>query len=108
MAATHSLRQERKLAKRLNGRVTPGSGNQFTKGDVQLKKVMRIECKATEKKSFRVTKEMIDKIEEAAMSSGELPAIEINLVNERGRVTHSVCVVPTWALDEMKEARCRS
>lgn len=97
-------KQERRIADMIGGKVTPGSGNQRVKGDVRKLKVARIECKSTAAKSFSITREMVDKIESAGAAAGEVPAIVVDFVNERGDVQQSVCVVPSWAMDQL----CRS
>lgn len=94
-----SKNQERELARRLNGRVTRGSGNGNEKGDVRVKGICRIEAKTTMAKSFSVTREMVRKIEEAAISTGELPVIVIEFISSEGKPLDSVVVMPSWALD---------
>ena len=99
---TRSPRQEKELAKKVGGRVTPGSGNGVIKGDVRLNAVMRIECKVTKHDSFQVTREMINKIECAALPHGELPALVIELM---GPPKMEVAVVPLYVLDMIRSAR---
>ena len=94
-----SRRQEGEVAKRIGGRKTPASGALSEKGDVRLKGVVRIECKTTSHKSFSVTQEMLEKIEYAALSAGELPALVIEFLNAKGNPTSAVAVVPLWVLD---------
>jgi Holliday junction resolvase len=93
-----SPKQEREIAKRMGGSVTRGSGSGNEKGDVRVYRVCRIEAKTTKNKSFSVTREMIEKIETAAMCNGELPALVIEF-NEGGRKACEVAVVPIWCLD---------
>lgn len=78
---------EKKLAKRVKGYRTTGSGNKREKGDIRLRGKTRIEHKATQKKSFRVTKEMLDKIEFAARGCDEIPILVVDFLNERGKST---------------------
>lgn len=75
---------EKKLAKRTGGYRTSGSGNKNEKGDVRVRGVARIEHKATQHASFRVTKEMLNKIELAARGCDELPIMVIDFLNARG------------------------
>jgi len=96
--------QEAELAKRFGGKVTRGSGNGNDKGDVRVKGVLRIEAKTTKHKSFSVTQDMLDKIEEAALTSAELPALVVEF-NEEGKPLRSVAVVPLWALDALIPAK---
>jgi hypothetical protein len=95
---TRSPVQEKQLAKKLGGAVTPGSGNGTQKGDVRVRGVLRVECKTTKHASFSVTTEMLDKIEEAALSHGELPAMLVEFCIP-GKRPREVAVVPAYVLD---------
>lgn len=95
-----AAKQEREAAKRLGGSVTPRSGAGDTKGDVRVKNLIRIECKTTKHKSFTVTLDMVRKIEEAAMSGGELPVLLIEF-NENGKRLAEVAIVPSYVLDDL-------
>lgn len=95
----HSKEQEKEHAIRLGGRVTPGSGNKEIKGDVRVKGILRLENKTTKHKSFSVTQRMIDDIENAALPYGELPAIEIDFIDDNGKLLRQVAVVPSYILD---------
>ncbi len=57
--------------------------------------VARIECKTTKNKSYRLTVEDIEKIENATFGNNEIPVMEIEL--ELGK--KKVLIVPTWAMD---------
>jgi Holliday junction resolvase len=93
-------KQERQLAERIGGRITVASGaKQFEKGDVRKTRVVRIEAKTTKNKSFSVTTEIIQKIEDAALAAGEMPVIVIELNNMDPRKRVSVAVVPLYVLD---------
>jgi hypothetical protein len=94
-----SPRQEKEIAKRIGGRVTRGSGCGNEKGDVRVKGVVRLEAKTTMAKSFSVTLEMIGKIEDAAVCSGELPVLVVEFLNPEGKPVASATVMPSWALD---------
>lgn len=94
-------KQERELAKRVGGRVTPGSGAFSLKGDVRVKSLMRIEAKTTKNKSFSVTLEMIEKIEEAALSHGEVPVIVVEFNDGNGKKLKEVAVIPAYVLDQL-------
>lgn len=101
-AYRRSSKQERQLAIKVGGRVTAGSGNQIEKGDVRVKGVLRIEAKTTQNKSFSVTIDMIEKIESAAATGGEMPVIAIDFISLQGKVIKSVCVCPSYVLDVLK------
>lgn len=96
-----SRKQEKELAGRLGGSTTVASGSKMEKGDVRIKGVMRIEAKTTKNNSFSVTREMIAKIEDAALASGEVPAIAIEFTDGRGNKVMEVAVVPMYVLDEL-------
>lgn len=101
-AHRRSPKQESMLAKRGKGKLTPGSGNKTHKGDViKYNGIFRIEAKCTNNKSFSVTRDMIKKIEDAALPAGELPAIIIEFIDGRGRPTQEIAVVPTYVLDSI-------
>lgn len=95
--------QEAELARRANGHVTRGSGSGNEKGDVRVRGVCRIEAKTTKHKSFSVTQEILDKIEDAACAHGEVPAVIIEFIDEQGNPLREVAVVPTWVLDSLTD-----
>jgi hypothetical protein len=78
---------EKKLAKKTKGYRTAGSGNKKEKGDVRVRGVARIEHKATQAASFRVTKEMLEKIELAGRGCDEIPVMVVDFLDERGKTT---------------------
>jgi len=91
--------QEEELALRVGGRKTLASGALDVKGDVRKKGVVRIEAKTTSHKSFSVTLDMLKKIEDAAFSANELPAIVVEFIDQKGKPKSSVAVVPTYVLE---------
>lgn len=91
-------KQEKEIAKRIGGRTTLASGSRAEKGDCRKKGIIRVECKTTSHKSFSITLEMIDKIEEAALSGDEMPVILVEF-NSGGRKIREVAVVPSYVLD---------
>jgi hypothetical protein len=104
VAHRRAPKQERELAKRSGGRLTPGSGSKTQKGDVRKAYgIIRIEAKTTTKKSFSVTKEMVRKIEDASLPNGEIPAIVIEFINENGDPEMEVAVVPTYLLPNLQK-----
>lgn len=78
---------EKRVAKKVGGYRTAGSGNKKEKGDVRLRGVLRIEHKATGNKSFSVTREMLEKIELAARGCDEIPILVVEFLDERGKPT---------------------
>lgn len=75
-----SKRQEKRVAKKVDGRTTVASGAvPFDKGDVSSESFL-IECKTTDKKSYSLKNEIFEKIAREAVNVGKIPlmAIEIN------------------------------
>lgn len=69
----YSSKQESRIAKIFEGKVVPNSGaTKFKKGDVVVKNKILIECKTstTEKTSFSIKKEWLEKIKEEAFEVG--------------------------------------
>jgi hypothetical protein len=96
-----SRKQEKELATRLGGRKTAASGSKAEKGDVRVRGVLRIEAKTTKHKSFSVTLDMIEQIEQAALVSDELPCIVIEFNDGAGKKVKEIAVVPTYVLDDL-------
>jgi len=105
IAQRHAVRQEERVAKDIGGKLIKGSGCGTTRGDSRKDKIIRIENKATTKKSFRLTTEIVEKIENAALAAGEIPAIQIEFINLKGTIEHSICIVPTYILNFLIESR---
>lgn len=99
-----SRKQEKELAVRLGGRRTAASGSKDEKGDVRLRRVVRLEAKTTQNKSFSVTLEMVGQIEDAALAANELPIIAIEFTNGRGKKIKEVAVVPMYVLDLIRDS----
>lgn len=94
-------KQEKETAKRLGGHTVLASGSMHTKGDVQVRRAARVECKATQKKSFSVTQEMLDKIIIAGTNNDEIPYIEIEFLDEAGAVTRRVAVLQSVDFEDI-------
>lgn len=105
LTASHrrAPKQEHSLMQRVKGQLTAASGAKDVKGDVRVRRVVRIEAKTTRNKSFSVTLEMVRKIEEAAAAGAELPILVIEFHDGFGRPIAEVAVVPTYVLDDIAE-----
>ena len=103
-ALARSPKQEAEVASSFSGAVVKGSGCGTVKGDVRIEGVARIECKTTTRKSFSVTREMINKIEDAALMSGEAPALIVEFIDDHGTKEQEVAVVPVWLLQHLLDA----
>lgn len=89
--------QEKEMAARIGGKTTPASGARDMKGDVRLKSITRLECKTTTKKSFSVTRDMLKKIENASVGSGELPVFVVEFL-DGNRPVGEFAIIPSYAL----------
>jgi len=89
----------------MRGQLVPGSGSSVQKGDVKgcFGGLVRIEAKTTGNKSFSITRDMVRKIEDAALPNNELPAIVVEFIDEYGKPVMEVAVVPTYVLMELGE-----
>lgn len=100
-AYKHAPKQEKRLAKRHGGFKTPGSGSKRQKGDIRISGIARIECKATSRKSFSVTREMLDKIEDAVEATGELPILQVEFLDKNGKVDGKFAVVSVSIIERL-------
>lgn len=98
--------QERELAVKLGGRRVSGSGCGLEKGDVRVKGIVRVEAKTTKANSFSVTKEMVRKIESAALTSGEVPVMVIEFSGDK--TMPSLGIMPMWAIELMVGERANA
>ena len=88
-------KKEKKLAIRVGGRTTNASGAKNEKGDVRKVGIARLEHKTCQRKSFSVTREMIEKIVSASLACGEVAAIVVEFVNPvSGKSEGEVAVIP--------------
>lgn len=98
-----SAAQEKEIASRVGGRLTPRSGAGKEKGDVRLKGMARIEAKTTSRKSFSVTLDMLDKLSNASLPTGEIPIHVIEFLDSEGKPIQSLAVMPLWAAEQLLE-----
>jgi len=61
----------------------------FNKGDLQTKDYV-IECKFTEKKSYRISTKMLDKLWEESLDANKLPLLIIGIENKNCKYTLKV------------------
>lgn len=75
------MRQERQTAELIGGRTQKASGVMASaKGDVRLKGILRGEMKSTEKKSFVLKREILDKIRSECMGA-ERPFVTVRFIH---------------------------
>jgi len=80
-----SVRTEVRVARQHGGQRTPRSGAGHIKGDCRVKGKYRIECKETDKLSYRIHIEEWLRFVHEAMKAGEVPVLHITLTDKRGR-----------------------
>lgn len=100
-----SRRQESQLANDTGGRVQRGSGSlPWAKGDVHKKGFFKAECKFTRKKSFSVTREILDKIR-SECEFNETPVLDVTFVDANGKTDdHWICIpYEVWLRYQGKE-----
>lgn len=87
--------EERNSAKRIGGRCVPNSGAPTGMGGDILgpQNEFLIEHKYTEGKSFRLTRDMLKKIEREAMQSNRNPALWLNFENGEQYIIVRLCDV---------------
>lgn len=79
-------KQEKETTERIGGRAIPASGSRFRKADTEKPDIVRIECKSTRHDSFRVTRNMMQIVQEAGMLEGQVPAIQVEFVDNDSNV----------------------
>ena len=96
-------KQERELALRLGGKTTPGSGSKAVKGDVRIKGFARVEAKCTRRKSFSLSLDIIEKIEDGAAScaEGEIPVMHIEFLDPMGNRVKGLYVLREADAEEL-------
>ncbi len=94
-------KQEREVAKRLGAKLVSRSGAGDEKGDVRLRRVARIECKTTGKKSFPLTLALVAKLEDA-VTDAEVSVLVVEF-NDAGKPLGSLAVIPLYLLEEFCE-----
>ncbi len=90
-------KQEKEIADKVGGKVSKASGASYQKADVRKYGVVRVECKTTSKKSFRVDEKMIDKLEMDCFGANEIPIIIVEILDGKRKVA----VIPYYALESI-------
>ncbi len=76
---------EKKLAKRMGGRLTPASGAmEGAKGDMVVDDFL-IEAKATQNRSMSLDSDWLYKIYQEALELGKYPALAVTFTNNEGQ-----------------------
>ena len=95
-------KQEKEIADKIGGKVSKASGaGGYQKADVRKFGVVRIECKSTSKKSFRVDEKMIDKLERDCFGANEIPIIAIEILSGKRKCY----VIRDYVLDFLLEMK---
>lgn len=100
-------KQERRIAKRLNGARQPASGALiWAKGDAKTKELL-IDAKQTEKKSISIKWEWLKKIVDEANGENKTGAISIEFLNYDKLYERDWILIPMWfykmLIDELEE-----
>lgn len=106
-----SRAQEKRNARRLKGRTTVGSGNtERDSGDVTTSEYgqrpagLRVECKSTRQKGYRLTLSDLLKIQQECRDD-EIPVFTVEFVTETG-LKHSFYILPEGhALEMLRDHR---
>lgn len=100
-AHSTSAKNEKNLMIRLGGKLTPRSGAGTKKADGFIKGLARIEVKGTIHDSFRVTKDLLAKNDEAALSSGEIPILAVQFLSKTGKIEDEQAVIRMSDLEQL-------
>jgi len=106
----HGQKAEKRTAKRLAGRQTPGSGSlDGAKGDIELPEFL-VENKATEFRSMVVKYDWLQKISREALAVSKEPALAFQFVTKDGKpIAHDAkwIMMPERCFLEILENRDR-
>lgn len=100
-------KQEERVARKLDGNVQRGSGNQpHRRGDVRACEEdvwaeLLVECKTTEARSIRVEAKWLEKITREALAQGKEPALNIEIQKMDLMTPRDWTMVPTELLVEL-------
>lgn len=97
----HAPGQEKALAGRLLARQVKGSGCGYEVGDVRIEGIARIDCKSTIHSSYSIGTKVVEKLQLAAMQTGEVPIFQIDFLDAGGDPLHQLAVMPLWALEQL-------
>lgn len=105
---SHGRRAESLVAKRLGGKVQPGSGAiAGAKGDVKVdaKYDFLIENKASSGKSFSLPKDWLYKISREAVAQNRVPALAFQFTDAAGRSDRMdrYVILPEWLFQELTD-----
>lgn len=103
-AQEYSRTQEKNSANDFGGSVTVGSGNKRVKGDVRFKGLFRLESKATSKRSYSLKFDDLEKIENVALSAGELAFFQVDFIDSEKKPIKKVIVLPEYVFQELLDA----
>ena len=100
--------QEKRLAKSLGGRRTPGSGSKAIKGDVQTRDEL-VEAKTTAKSQYTLKLEDLQKLERQALGAGKRPVLAIELNNQAkvDLLNREWVLIPRHDYEELRDGRQR-
>lgn len=100
---TTSMKNEARIARRLGGTLTPGSGNQHwpsKKGDISHPLIL-FEAKETEKSTITVNEAVVGKIYREAGNVGKHPALILSAYGMRDPLPRDWVCVPLALFEDM-------
>jgi hypothetical protein len=86
---------EKEIAKLIGGKTTKASGSGYTKGDIRTD-LLFVEVKQTNAKSFRVTDQLMNKLDKDSFGSNKIPVICVQLGTGR-----TFYVLPDYSFEEL-------
>jgi hypothetical protein len=102
---SHGNASEQRLAKKLGGRATPGSGNmKGAKGDISLA-TMLVEAKSTVNQTMSLEHAWLVKIAHEALGKGKAAALTVSFVDPLGKPKKNGdwVMVPLHVFQELTE-----
>lgn len=108
-AGTSGRASEKRLASKMGGRLTPGSGAfRGAKSDIRVKKGalnFQVECKSTKALSMALEFSWMVKVAEEAAATGSLPLLTLSFTDNEGkaRAKGDWVAMPSWVLDTLLE-----
>ena len=78
-----SQKREKKIAKDIGGRTTPGSGSLWYQKSDAYSEHLRIEDKFTDADSFRIQYSILNKIEKEAFTTDKIPVLSLGFTQSK-------------------------
>lgn len=102
-AREYSVGQEKTFAKGIGAKQTSSSGRFDTKGDSRIKGIVRFDNKATQKKSYSIKLDDLQKLEKQCYLSGEEVVFQLDFLSPSCRPIGSYAIITTKHYQELLE-----